>query len=241
MKKFLFRSGLAAGTLGLVLAGAAAFSAFEAHVVNVTATIAEATEVPTTPIEYGTVFPQEILYKTQNISLSQDFLNSDATSLSYVLKQKPKCARDENNTVDSAPYAQVTEDVDGVTFICPTGYHKMELLCPYLSKTSPNEGDKSIPSFHGPTTLASWNDTVSIATQAEGTLNKQNPSTNWTIDLHAPCFKGQCAQDWPTYVHTANPKANPVDYMADPSLEHKQLGCDLWFEVNGVTRAPQAQ
>jgi hypothetical protein len=91
MKKLLFRSGLAAGTLGLVLAGAAAFSAFEAHVVNVTATISEATEVATDPLQYGTVFPQEILYKNVNIGLSQDFLQSDATSLSYVLKQKPKC------------------------------------------------------------------------------------------------------------------------------------------------------
>lgn len=38
MKKYLVRAGVAVGTLGLVVAGAAAFSAFEAHVVNVTAT-----------------------------------------------------------------------------------------------------------------------------------------------------------------------------------------------------------
>jgi hypothetical protein len=116
----------------------------------------------------------------------------------------------------------------------------MELLCPYLSKTSPHTGDVSVPSFHGTTTLAAWNDTVSKETQASGTLDKENTSTKWTIDLHAPCFKGQCAQDWPNYVHTANPTADPVAYMADKSLEHQQLGCDLWFEVNGVTR-PQQQ
>lgn len=235
MKKLLFRAAMATGTLGVIVAGAAAFSAFEAHVVNVTATIAEATTVTTDPLQYGTVFPQEVLLKDVSIGLSQDFLASDATGLSYVLKQKPKCGLPDGKGGYS-DYEQVTEDANGV-FSCPdTDYVMLPLLCPYLSKTSSFNEDKSISSFHGPIDLASWTDAISTQYQAEGTLNKDHNSTTWTIDLHAPCFKGQCAQDWASYVKEANPGADPNAYMADPENRNKQMGCDLWFEVNGVTR-----
>ena len=45
----------------IVISGVAGMSAFEAHVINVTAKIENALKVDTTPIDYGTVFPQEAL------------------------------------------------------------------------------------------------------------------------------------------------------------------------------------
>src|SRR5665213_909618 len=196
MKKALTRLGLAAGTLGLVIAGAAAFSAFEAHVVNVTATINKATDISTSALTYGNVFPQEILHQPVTLSLSTSFVsaaNTLATNVDYVIKQKPKCQLNAEAQGNFAQYAQVTDDAQG-NFVCPANYHVMPLLCPYLSKTSPTAGDTSVPSFHGPTSTPAWTDSVSVATEATGHLSKGGAtSTTWDIDLHTPCFAGQCA------------------------------------------------
>lgn len=240
IKQMLSRLGLAAGTLSAVIVGAAAFSAYEAHVVNVTATISEATEISTSALTFGTVFPQEILHMPVTLSLSSSFSTSTAVGVDYMIKQKPKCGLPvetaSGTPVSYSAYGQVTEDEAGVFSCVDAGYVKLPLLCPYLSKTSPDVGDISVPSFHGTTTLAGWTDAVSVATKAVGHLTQQDPSTTWDIDLHVPCFKGQCAQDWASYVNTANPAADPVAYMADPSLEHQQMGCDLWYELTNVNR-----
>src|SRR3989338_2228720 len=93
LKKYLIRAGLAAGTVGVIVAGAAAFSAFEAHVINVTARIENALSVPTEPIDFGTVFPQEELDATFPVVLSQSFLDEDRVDdVEYIIRQKPKCA-----------------------------------------------------------------------------------------------------------------------------------------------------
>ena len=52
---------LGIGAVAAVLLSVVAMSAFEAHVINVTAHIENALSVDTTPIEFGTVFPQEYL------------------------------------------------------------------------------------------------------------------------------------------------------------------------------------
>ncbi|MDR3643412.1 MAG: hypothetical protein P4L74_07380 [Candidatus Doudnabacteria bacterium] len=246
MKKLFMRAGLAAGTLGLIIAGAAAFSAFEAHVVNVTATISNATDISTSEITFGNVFPQEILHNPITLSLSSSFLsasNTRASIVDYVLKQKPKCmATDPANAVQFAQVVDVPGAEGGpVTFTCPAGYTEMPLLCPYLSKTSPTQGDTSVPSFHGTTDLASWTDAVSMATEASGQLSTTGAtSTTWDIDLHTPCFKGECAQDWDSFVTTANPAVNenasitPEYYEADPADQNVPMGCDLWYEVSGI-------
>ena len=239
MKKILFRAGAALVTLGIVAGGAAAFSAFEAHVVNVTATIENATDISTSQISMGNVFPQEILHNPVTLSLSSSFLSSDntrATNVDYVIKQKPKCMADDSE--NPVQFAQVSDNADG-TFVCPDGYTAMPLLCPYLSKTSPTPGDTSVPSFHGPTDLADWTDAVSTETEATGHLSLTGAtSTTWDIDLHTPCFKGECSQDWPSFVTTANPNVtDPTVYEADPSLQGQMMGCDLWYEVNGISAA----
>ncbi len=95
MKKILNRITLSLGTLGVIVAGAAAFSAFEAHVINVTARIENALNVPIDFIEFGTVFPQEKLEKPLAVTLSGSFLADDQNrvdTVSYFIRQKPKCA-----------------------------------------------------------------------------------------------------------------------------------------------------
>jgi len=69
------------------------FAAFEAHVINVTATIENALSVPVKFLDFGTVFPQEYLVKPVDVSLSASFLAEPGVdSVSYFVRQKPKCA-----------------------------------------------------------------------------------------------------------------------------------------------------
>ncbi len=233
MKKLFFRTGLAAGTLGIVVAGAAAFSAFEAHVVNVTATIENATNISTTALTYGTVFPEEWLHQFVTLDLSSSFLAEDnVTGLDYHIRQKPKCSDGEGHY--EAVVDVLNQDGKPVSFACPdNGFTMLPLLCPFLSKhpvstqTDPIQNDGSLDSFHGPTSTPDWTPAVAASLQVEGHLVKQtDPSDTWDIDLHVPCFAGQCAQD----------NMVPPAYQIDPHLNHAQFGCDLWYEVSGVNR-----
>lgn len=133
----------------------------------------------------------------------------------------------------------------------------LPMLCPYISKHPDNKpevtegigNDGSLNSFHLPfayvaqgginpftneeatTSGIVWNDT-------KGKLDKTTSDLTdaWTIDVAAPCFKGQCAQDWANFVHSFNANANPDDYVQDNTNEHKVFGCDLWVETTGVHR-----
>lgn len=97
MKRIL----IAGGALAAVVITMPMFAAFEAHVVNVTATIENALTVPVKFLNYGTVFPQEKLDQFIDVRLSQSF--DDQTRLddvTYHIRQKPKCAvTSQNGTV----------------------------------------------------------------------------------------------------------------------------------------------
>lgn len=89
MKKIV----LTLGALATAIAVVPMFAAFEAHVINVTATIENALSVPITPIQFGVVFPQETLVEFLPISLSQSFEREDRVDdVEYIIRQKPKCA-----------------------------------------------------------------------------------------------------------------------------------------------------
>jgi hypothetical protein len=228
---------LTLGALGTALAVMPMFAAFEAHVVNVTATIENALSVPLEAkgLTFGEIFPEEVATRTVSIALSQSFLadaNTDANEVDYVIRQKPKCGLSQGgNPVTYSAYAQVTENSDG-TFVCPGDYVQLPLLCPYLSKHPDLDrqhggNDGSLDAFHGP--LTGWNASTSVQFQVPGILVKpSDTSDNWTIDLHAPCFKGSCAQD----------NVVPLAYQAASSTEHQQFGCDLWFEATNITNTP---
>ena len=90
MKKKLI---LGLSAILVALAVAPMFAAFEAHVINVTATIENALYVHPESREFGTVFPQE--YKEQGIfvTFSQSFSATGQNrvgTVEYVIKQKPK-------------------------------------------------------------------------------------------------------------------------------------------------------
>ena len=133
MKKVL----LSLSAIGATLVMIPMFAAFEAHVINVTATIENALNVPINELKFGTVFPQEKLDQTFNVSLSQSFQDAvRVDDVDYFIRQKPKCGLpiEASDPVAYSAFGQVTEDAQG-NFICKDeNYVVLPLLCPYLSK-----------------------------------------------------------------------------------------------------------
>ena len=231
-----------------VLAILPLFAAFEAHVINVTATIENALNVPLEHIGFGTVFPQERLDKFFDVELSQSFKDEDRVDdVDYIIRQKPKCGV-LNDVSPFEPkyigFTPATENPDG-SFSCPgRNTELLPLLCPYLSKheittdgtaTGGENDSAGISAFHGlpgPWTLA-----TTLATQVTGHLAKSEQDTldTWNIDLKVPCFENHCAQDWERFVLSFNSSTNPAHYIQPLANEHKLFGCDLWLEVGGIS------
>jgi len=208
----------------VVVSGVAAFSAFEAHIINVTAHIENALKAFPSERDFGTVFPQEYHEKRIFITTSESFCEFDqrrVLNIDYKIVQKPKCI---NEVGEYAP-------VDWDTHQCPEGYNEMPVLCPYLSKT-PAYIDKEPYTDYGVRAFHDPNDPSSIAF---GTINKDNDlQDEWIIDLATPCFEEQCGQDWPEFVWQYNPDADPHDYEAPAQYESSTFGCDLWIEVTNI-------
>lgn len=206
----------------VVMAGVAAVSAFEAHVINVTAHIENALSVSTEHVSFGTVFPQEYVTKDFTVSLSDSFLSANRVDdVTYTIKQKPKCkANEPNNPEQYAPVNYATEQ-------CPEGYTEMLTLCPFLSKTDGDPGDLNDTS-HGSYFVAESGGVpahcVTPGADATGKLAKsaQDVTDNWIIDLKVPPVAGTVGQDWPAGCPTV-----PED--------SKDYGCDLWIEVTGIS------
>lgn len=251
---------LALGAAGIAMAVATVpmFAAFEAHVINVTARIENALSINTEPIRFGTVFPQEQLDRKVTINLSRSFLaEKNADDVRYIIRQKPKCGitsndgqlLDEDSTTSGEPRLDAADvpfiDCGPVPRNLVTGeiWGPLPLLCPYLSKHpirsegDPSSNDGSLDAFHQIGQFQGrqwfWND-------VDGYMAKSDNDTSdmWNLDLKVPCFKGHCAQDWDAYVQGINPNATSTDYIQDPANQHKVFGCDIWFEVTGVSRFP---
>ena len=254
-KKLLMGLGV---TLAVV-ASVAAMSAYEAHVINVTAKIENALSVDTTPIHFGTIFPQEELDYGFDIALSQSFLDETRVDdVEYIIRQKPKCAitADEGETFvgPTATGHIVLDPATGeiVGIDCGDAPRQLEpeedwgplpLLCPYLSKhkdIDDQDGDEEMDAFHpiGRAETGDLNSTYYwVWNSIMGRLSKkaQDIVDSWVIDLKVPCFGGHCAQDWASFVTGINPDANPDDYVLPIEDEHKYFGCDLWIEVTHIS------
>lgn len=232
---------LSLGAVLAVVAGVAAMSAYEAHVINVTATIENALAVDLGDregLDFGVVFPQEKLYDGFEIYLSDSFDDQDRVDVvDYKIVQKPK-------------------EIDGAI---------LPILCPWLSKL-PQDGednDWGIGAPHpwpaqcmdgrdndedgkfdmaDPDCAQPGDDdeaTPGDQPQAGGQLViDYDDDDPWTIDLVVPCFRGmmdfegeeifvnKCAQDYPHDWPTL-----------DPDDEGETFGCDLWIEVTGISEA----
>lgn len=239
MKRLLIGFGAVATGLALL----PMLAAFEAHVINVTATIENALTVPTSQITFGTVFPQEQLNKPLEVRLSNSFMEENRVDdVDYFIRQKPKCGITTNagtvlvegstvtghvfpgqNPADPTHtyYQGADYYVDcGVTPALVTGqtFGMLPMLCPYISKHPDGVpvNDGSLNSFHQPFVVnQTGNGPVIDWNDTDGHLAKSQQDTvdNWTIDLAVPCFGGYCAQDWEDFVRRVS-----GDQTINPSL-----------------------
>ena len=158
-------------------------------------------------ISFETVFPGEVHFRPLNIDLSLGFIADPALDdVEYRILQRPK-----PKTETDREYCQAN----------PTDYTRCyRSLCPYLSKTPDGTpaNDTGVPAFHDPNAPSSI---------AQGRLAKSDSDTadSWVIDLHVPCFSGECSQ------------ASTVEkeYQLDPSLNREVFGCDLVVEVESIS------
>ena len=231
----------------LALAVAPMFAAFEAHVINVTAQIENALYVHPEDLTFGTVFPQEYFESSFFVTFSASFSAGDqrhASTTEYVIKQKPKPRPEYISQVgldNARAWCHANSPADENDPNDPYYGDCFPNLCPYLSKTpdgQPSTGpnannDIGLPAFHNPDTDFAYGKIVKF--DRFGTTIGNDPGDFWAVDLPVPCFAGQCAQDWASFVLAHNPSVtNPDDYMAPAGLEHQVFGCDLWVEVTDV-------
>lgn len=224
-------------SVGVIIAGIAgvvAMSAYEAHVINVTAHIENALYVHPDEILFGTVFPQEYVEKQFTVELSSSFRAEDRVDdVEYVIKQKPKCECifdpiDDVQEFDLYCEGKQYAPVDYATHACPVEpdgsvyYKEMANLCQFLSKTDadPEDGnDTDHRSYFQGTNCLTTPDP-----DATGRLSKieQDIIDLWIVDLKVPPVDGYVGQDWPAGCPVV--AANDMDY-----------GCDLWIEVTNIS------
>lgn len=233
---------LTIAAVAAVAVGVVGMSAFEAHVINVTAHIENALSVLTEPIAFGTVFPQEYLEKPFQVALSESFNNAGRVDdVEYKIVQKLKPCPERIS--DVPPYGPlgvpldptcVPDTTDQIPHN-PTGWHYLS-LCPYLSKTNTEgdgrveQNDTSHPSYYvdnSPTGPSANDYCQTPGADATGRLAKGAGDTSdaWLVDLKVPPVKGTVGQDWP---------------VSCPVLDEndKTYGCDLWIEVTGISSNP---
>ncbi len=75
---------LGLSVLVLALSGVAAVSAYEAHLINVTAHVENAMTVDTGAIDFGTVFPQEWFIRDFHVTVSDSFCELDQDRVSKI-------------------------------------------------------------------------------------------------------------------------------------------------------------
>lgn len=194
----------------LVSVGAVAAILLFFNYINVSATqvtIDQNLSVTPNIISFTTVFPGEVNFRPLDINLSGTFLQDPyRDDVEYHISQlvMPKNTNDED-------YCQSN----------PTDHTRCyPSLCPYLSKEADGipGNDTGVAAFHDPLLPTSI---------ALGRLAKSDNDTidNWVIDLHTPCFIGECDQT----------NSTPPEYQLDPSLNGEKFGCNLQVIVDKIS------
>src|SRR3989344_300332 len=127
-------------SLAIVLVMIPLFAAFEAHVINVTATIENALYVHPEDLTFGTVFPQEYFESSFFVTFSASFSAGDqrhASTTEYVIKQKPKPRPEYISQVgldNARAWCHANSPADENDPNDPYYGDCFPNLCPYLSK-----------------------------------------------------------------------------------------------------------
>jgi hypothetical protein len=162
----------------VVAGGVAGMSAYEAHIINVTAHIENALSVNEDELAYGRVFPQEYLEKDFTISLSKSFMaEENADGVDYVIVPKPK------------PEFENT-------------------LCPFLSilNEEGDKNDTGKPSYYRGAYCEM--DTATATATGRLAKSEEDTEDRWVVNLKVPPIDGYVGQDWPKDCPTVPEKAD---------------------------------
>lgn len=214
---------LIVAALLMVFSGVAAVSAYEAHVINVTAHVENALTVSTDAADFGTVFPQESFSYHRSIALSTSAvaeLGDGATELlevNYQIFAETKLIPEGTD-----PYpSPVVEGFDGFDY-----YTWMHFL-----KVGLNGGT---PLLVGPYSALSYPG-AHILTGINGTLDAGNLSDMLDIILDVPVFEGSynaitdlmIGMPVPTIIPASTPGFDP---------NGMDFGIDLKIQVTSIVR-----
>lgn len=240
----------------VVAGGVAAMSAYEAHIINVTAKIENALSVSTEPIEFGTVFPQEYFEEGLDICLSESFLDEDrADDVHYVIRQKPKPKDVEPDGLLKPDFGMYQEggqfygELYGYTIdnaADRTEYcHRMSpadagdpndlyyincypVLCPWLSKT------KAIEDSVMTTDKCVDTDYYDCGVPARHEMG-ENAYGQLIQSVNDNCDWWVIDLDVPCFEGQCAQDWQYPGWELPGGLEGEVFGCDLWIEVTGIS------
>ena len=226
---------LVVAALLMVVSGIAAVSAYEAHIINVTAHVENALTVDTAKIEFGTVFPQEWLIKDRVIALS--------TSANAILGEAEGDLLDVDYTVWAEYKLETAGDPPEYYFWMGEWlWVGIDAADPVTDLTGWNQVGSQPDGTFDP--LADpWvaPDPMAVATSSTGTLNAGNKEDTLRVMLLAPCFHGDYNEDtdvkpawWPTPGEPDWPLL-PQGLLGDPGVD---MGLDLKIQVTDIGRQP---
>lgn len=188
-----------------VAGGIVALSAFEAHVINVTAHIENALDVSPQHIDFGTVFPEEVFHDTFQVNCSASFEGEERVDdIHYKIIMKPKPLGDPRATINPKNFPNgivawdyclnQTTDPEYLTYCYRS-------LCPLLKLiNSETEEDTAADSYLAKT--------------------EEDCEDTWSLAFDVPCIAG------------FTPQGEECKTVAE---NDKDYGCDIWVEVTGIS------
>ena len=228
MKKVLI---LSLAAILMVVSGVAAVSAYEAHIINVTAKVENALTVTTTAVDFGTVFPQEFIKYHRDVGLSTSAiaeLGSNSGDLDYVTIQPYAEWK-----VDAAKTAHFFEDPDWVAY---SGYWEWLGECLYVGFDASQSPDPvSGLTLVGPAAAAPPS-AQAILTTAD--LASATP-VSLDVAIDAPVFAG-----YYNALTDVDPKpsglSTPTWVIPEDDPRHipggSEMGLDLKIQVINIVR-----
>jgi hypothetical protein len=215
----------------LVASGVAAVSAYEAHVINVRAHVENAMLVPSAPIEFGTVFPEEWIVKDFRVQHSTSFCWDDqwrVDSFNYSVYVEWKILSDNGTPGDTSDDTYYKWLGDALYIGIDPAVEKPEAIGGNLKWVGPD------PPATQPGALWVMDCPQPIYKQKSGT---QNRSDKIVVAMDVPVFEGY-------YNPLTDPEPKPSG-LNDPTViiakddprwdpDGVDLGVDLKFQVTNI-------